>query len=88
MDTLNTIPATGTNWDTFYIIAAVLVGLYEVVIRFIPTLGDYTIIGFIYRILDFIVENRAKPEPENQEEPEAAAEPKVFKIFKKSKKRK
>lgn len=83
-----TTPATGTNWDTFYVVAAVLVGLYEVVIRFIPTLGDYTLIGFIYRILDLIVENRAKPEPTADDEPQAAAEPKVFKIFKRAKKRK
>lgn len=83
MDTLTNIPTpSGTNWDFFYIIAAVLVATYEIVIRFIPTIADRTLIGFIYRVLDWIVENRAKTDDDDDHNDD---EPKVFKIFKKNK---
>lgn len=83
MDTLNTIPTpSGTSWDFFYIVAAVLVATYEIVIRFIPTIADRTLIGFIYRVLDWIVENRAKSDDDDSNDD---SETKVFKIFKKKK---
>lgn len=83
MDTLTTIPTpSGTSWDFFYIVAAVLVATYEIVIRFIPTIADRTLVGFIYRVLDWIVENRAKTDDDDDHD---QSEPKVFKIFKKKK---
>jgi hypothetical protein len=90
MDTLNTISPTGSNLDQFYLIAAVLVALYEVVIRFIPTVADYTIVGFIYRILDFIVENKAKTSSATAKVADDSdeEEPRVFKIFKRAKRKK
>ena len=90
MDTLNTIQPTGTPWDHFYLIAAVLVAVYEIVIRFIPTVADYTIVGFIYRVLDWIVDNRAKTSSATAkvtDDPDDD-EPKVFKIFKRAKRKK
>ena len=90
MDTLNIIQPTGTPWDNFYLIAAVLVAVYEVVIRFIPTVADYTIVGFIYRVLDWIVDNRAKTSSATAkvaDDPDDD-EPKVFKIFKRAKHKK
>ena len=82
MDTLTNIPTpTGSSWDLFYIVAAVLVATYEIVVRFIPTVGDRTIVGFIYRVLDWIVENRAKSDDDDQDESEKPA----FKIFKRNK---
>lgn len=68
MDTLTTIPTpSGSMWDSFWIIATILVAVYEILVRFIPTIKDRTILGFIYKILDFIVENRAKVTPEEEE---------------------
>lgn len=61
MDTLITVAPTAG--DHLYTILALLVGAYELVVRFIPTVKDYTIVGFIYRILDYLVENRANPTP-------------------------
>lgn len=80
MDTLTTLPTpAGNSWDLFYIVAAVLVATYEIVVRFIPTVGDRTLIGFIYRVLDWIVENRAKSDTDEADDTE---DKKVFKIFK------
>ena len=80
MDTLTNIPTpSGTSWDLFYIVAAVLVATYEIVVRFIPTVGDRTLIGFIYRVLDWIVENRAKSDTDEADDTD---DKKVFKIFK------
>ena len=85
MDTLNNLPTpTGSNWDLFYIVAAVLVAAYEIVVRFIPTVADRTIIGFIYRVLDWIVENRAKGDAKDPED-DNSSKRKVFKIFKRNK---
>lgn len=80
MDTLTNIPTpSGTSWDLFYVVAAVLVATYEIVVRFIPTVGDRTLIGFIYRVLDWIVENRAKSDTDEADDTD---DKKVFKIFK------
>lgn len=83
MDTLQTLP-TGSGWDQFWIIAAVLVAIYEVVIRFIPTVADLTVVGFIYRILDWLVENRAKNTGATQAQKGAQPVFKIFRIFKKN----
>jgi hypothetical protein len=68
MDTISNLPTpSGSIWDSFWMIAAILVAVYEILIRYIPTIKDYTIIGFIYKILDLIIENRAKVTPEEEE---------------------
>jgi hypothetical protein len=82
LDTLQTLP-TGSGWDQFWIIAAVFVAIYEVVIRFIPTVADFTILGFIYRVLDMIVENRAVNKGATQAEKGAKPVFRIFRIFKK-----
>lgn len=60
MDTLSQI--NNTSGDNLYMILGFLVATYELVARFVPTIKDYTIFGFLYRFLDHIVENRAKDE--------------------------
>jgi hypothetical protein len=89
-DTLTSINPTGSSWDAFYLVAAILVAAYEIIIRFIPTVADYTIIGFIYRLLDFVVDNRAKKSSatnkvEKLSKADDQDEPAVFKIFKRRK---
>jgi len=59
MDTLTNLP-TGSGWDNFWMVVTILVAIYEIVIRYIPTVKDYTILGVLYKILDWLVENRAK----------------------------
>lgn len=68
MDTLNVSNPTG--WDSFWMIITILTVVYEIVIRYIPTVKDYTILGFAYKILDWLVENRAKLTPEEEAEVE------------------
>jgi len=64
MDTLTQLPHT--PGDNIYMILAFLVATYELVARFVPTVKDFTILCFLYRFLDYIVENRAKDEtPQN-----------------------
>jgi len=83
MDTLTNIPTpSGTSWDLFYIVAAVLVATYEIVVRFIPTVADRTIVGFIYRVLDWIVENRAQSDDDDNDHTDQKP---AFKIFKRKK---
>jgi len=60
MDTLTLLPHT--PGDNIYMVLAFLVATYELVARFVPTVKDFTILGFLYRFLDYIVENRAKDE--------------------------
>ena len=60
MDTLSQI--NNTSGDNLYMILGFLVATYELIARFVPTIKDYTIFGFLYRFLDYIVENRAKDE--------------------------
>jgi hypothetical protein len=40
-----------TNW---HIIAGVVVGVYETIVRIIPTVGSYSIIGKIISLLSLI----------------------------------
>jgi|MudIll2142460700_1097286.scaffolds.fasta_scaffold324983_3 hypothetical protein len=42
------------NWQ---ILVAVVVGIYEVVVRIIPTVGDITIIGKIIAFLKWLSDN-------------------------------
>ena len=49
MDTLTQLPHT--PGDNFYIFLAFLVATYELVARFVPTVKDFTILGFLYRFL-------------------------------------
>lgn len=42
------------NWHT---IVAALIGIYEVIARIIPTVGDITIIGKIIALLKWISDN-------------------------------
>jgi len=66
MDTLIT-PTPGTGIDLWWL-AALLVATYELIVRFIPTVADYSVIGIIYRILDFLVENKAKVDSSEEAE--------------------
>lgn len=67
MDTLNTFQGP-SGWDHFWMIITILTVVYEIVIRYIPTVKDYTILGFAYKILDWLVENKAKMTPEEEAE--------------------
>jgi hypothetical protein len=66
MDTLITSPGITNGWDSFWLVITILTAVYEILVRAIPTIKDYTIIGFIYRVLDWLVENRAKLEPDEE----------------------
>ena len=44
------------NWHT---LVALIVAVYEVIVRFIPTVGNYSLIGKLVLILKFIVDNIA-----------------------------
>lgn len=71
MDTLITAP--GAPGIDFWWIAGLLVAVYELLVRYIPTVADYSIIGFIYRILDYLVENRAVVKDEDSLDSESKA---------------
>jgi len=43
-----------TNWHA---VIAIIVGIYEVIVRLIPTVGDITIIGKIIAFLKWISDN-------------------------------
>lgn len=47
---------------TWHTVVAILAGLYEVIIRLIPTVGNYSIIGKIIEILKWVSDflNRKK----------------------------
>jgi hypothetical protein len=47
------------NWITenWQLLIAVVVGIYEVVVRIIPTVGDITILGKIIAFLKWISDN-------------------------------
>lgn len=43
--------------DKIVLISALFVGLYEVIVRLIPTVKDYTLLTLIFKILKVISEN-------------------------------
>lgn len=44
----------GTNWQT---IVAIIIGIYEVIARIIPTVGDISILGKIIALLKWFSDN-------------------------------
>ncbi len=40
-----------------YVAAAVLLGIYEVIVRFIPTVNNYSIIGMIIKVIRTVFPN-------------------------------
>jgi hypothetical protein len=83
MDTLTQLPHT--PGDNIYMILAFLVATYELVARFVPTVKDFTILGFLYRFLDYIVENRAKDETPQNSDPAEKPRFKISRIFNRKK---
>lgn len=57
--------ATGGGTDSglpawFYIAGAAVLALYEVLVRYIPTLNNYSIIGVIIKAIKAVIPNNAK----------------------------
>lgn len=50
------------DWQTIGIIVAVIVGIYDVIVRIIPTVGNWSILGKIIDILKWLSDyfNRRK----------------------------
>lgn len=51
------------NW---LVIATVIIAIYEVVARRIPTTGNWSIVHLAIQVLDIIVENKAKTKELNE----------------------
>lgn len=43
--------------ETIILVCSIIVGVYEVIIRLIPTVKDYTFIGMIIKVLKVISDN-------------------------------
>lgn len=47
---------------TVIVVLSAILGIYEVLARLIPTVKNYSILGWVIKLLQVVVPNRAKPE--------------------------
>lgn len=65
VDTVTTVVTSTSTADpsygsTFYLVVGIVLGLYEVAVRYVPTVKDLSVLSYVMKFLQAIVPNKKK----------------------------